>query len=80
MKYTYDPIADAINITFKKSRVDKSEEVAPGVILDFDKKGRLLYLEILDVSKRFKTKNLSGHSFIPLRYPAKRVRELVSSK
>lgn len=80
MKYTYDPIADAISITFKKGRVDKSEEVAPGVILDFDKKGLLLYLEILDVSRKFKTKNLSGHSFIPLRYSMKRARELVSSK
>ena len=53
MKYTYDYIADAINIVFQAGKVFETREVAPGVMIDFDKKGVPLYLEILDARKRF---------------------------
>lgn len=53
INYTYDPMADAMSITLKKGKVEKTEEVAPGVLIDFDKKGTPLYIEILDARKRF---------------------------
>lgn len=53
MKYTYDQVADAINIVFQSGKVSETREVAPGVMIDFDKKGTPLYLEILDARKRF---------------------------
>lgn len=80
MKYTYDPMADAINITLKRGRVSKTHEVAPGVMLDFDKKGVLLYVEILDASRRLKNKNLGEIEFEPLHYSRKEARELVGVK
>jgi len=52
MKYTYDPMADAVNISFTKGRVARTDEIAPGAILDFDRKGNLLSMEVLDASKR----------------------------
>ena len=53
MKYTYDQVADAIDIVFQAGKVFETREVAPGVMMDFDKRGTPLYLEILDAHKRF---------------------------
>lgn len=67
MKYTYDPMADAISIIFRKGRVAETREVADGVLLDVDSKEKPLYLEILDVRKRFgreRIGNLSLRSFL----------------
>jgi uncharacterized protein YuzE len=48
---TYDPEADAIAVRFKPegSKYAESEEVAPGVILDFDAEGRVIGVELLSV-------------------------------
>lgn len=52
MEITYDPKADALNITFKKGRVAKTVEIAPEINLDLDKKGKPLYLEIIGASEK----------------------------
>lgn len=52
MKIIYDPIADALSITFRKGRVKKTLEIAPEVVLDVDAGGRPLYLEILGARKK----------------------------
>ena len=54
MKATYDPLADAVSIIFKRGKVARTKEVSRGVLLDVDKNDTPLYLEILDASKRFK--------------------------
>lgn len=54
MNITYDPVADALNIVFRKGRVAETKEVSEGILLDVDKKENPLYLEVLDASKRFK--------------------------
>lgn len=52
MEITYDPKADALNITFKKGRATKTVEIAPEINLDLDKKGKPLYLEIIGASEK----------------------------
>ena len=52
MKITYDPHADAINITFKEGKVKKTLEIAPEINLDVDSKSRPLYLEIIGASEK----------------------------
>ena len=52
MKIKYDSKADAMNIIFQKGKYDISKEVADGIIIDIGKKGKIVSIEILDVSKR----------------------------
>jgi uncharacterized protein YuzE len=51
MRITYDEKSDALYIAFGEGPATV-QEVAEGVALDWDKEGKLLGIEILDVSKR----------------------------
>ena len=52
MKITYDPDVDVLRILFSNTPIEESDEDKPGVILDYDKDGNIVGLEILDASKR----------------------------
>jgi Uncharacterized conserved small protein len=52
MKVTIDPEADALYMRLSDTRIHDSEEVKPGVILDYDEKNNLIGIEILRVSER----------------------------
>ncbi len=52
MKVEYDPKADAMYIRLIAGTVVDSDEVRPGVVFDFDAEGRVLGIEMLDVSLR----------------------------
>jgi uncharacterized protein YuzE len=53
MKVFYDSHTDTLSVILKDNVADhESEEDKPGVILDYDKEGNLISLEILDASKR----------------------------
>ncbi len=57
MKITYDPYADAINITFQEGKVSETLEIAPEINLDLDKKGHPLYLEIIGAREKLGKSN-----------------------
>ncbi len=52
MKVTYDPETDVLRIIFSSTRIEESDEDKPGVILDYDKDGNIVGMEVLDASKR----------------------------
>lgn len=52
MKIVYDPAVDILQIYFSYAEVDESDEDKPGIILDYDKDGNIVGMEILDASKR----------------------------
>lgn len=54
MRTSYDPEADAMFVWFGPEgvRSAETEEVAPGVMLDFDDTGDVIGIEILYVSQR----------------------------
>jgi len=52
VKVTYDPEVDVLSILLSDAPVEESDEDKPGVILDYDRSGNMVALEILDASKR----------------------------
>lgn len=53
MKLEYDPQVDAAYITLVDGKVAESEELRPGIVVDFDAENRVVGIEILNVRKQF---------------------------
>ena len=51
MKTTYDSEADALYVRFAETPIVDSDEVADGVVLDFDSDGKIVAVEFLKASK-----------------------------
>ena len=51
MKAHYDPDADALAINWSDAPIEESDEVEPGVILDYDSNGNVIGVEVLEASK-----------------------------
>ena len=57
MKITYDKIADAMYIYLNKAtKVFKTVKMTDKLLVDLDKEGKLLGIEILDASSQIKQK------------------------
>jgi uncharacterized protein YuzE len=52
MKVKYDKEVDILYISFSDNPVVESEEDKPGVILDYDAKGSITGIEVLNASKQ----------------------------
>lgn len=52
MKIEYDPEVDALYVRLNDRTIVESEEVQPGIILDFDDSGKVAGVEVLNASKR----------------------------
>lgn len=52
MKIIYDKETDTLSIILRDGKVAASDEAPPGMILDYDKSGRLVSIEILDASEQ----------------------------
>ena len=52
MKLKIDHKSDALYLRLDDSKIIESEEVAPGVVLDFDKKSQVVGVEVLHLSQR----------------------------
>jgi uncharacterized protein YuzE len=52
MRVHFDEQADAVYVRLDETPIVESEEVQPGVILDFDKSRQVIGVEILGVKKR----------------------------
>ncbi len=52
MRMRVDHGADAVYLNLTDRPIKESEEVADGIVIDYDAEGRLVGIEILDASKR----------------------------
>ncbi|MEB3755898.1 MAG: DUF2283 domain-containing protein [Desulfurococcales archaeon] len=52
IRVSYDRVADALYIKLKDDKIVDSDEVAPGVIVDFNDKGEIVGIEVLGFSHR----------------------------
>jgi uncharacterized protein YuzE len=51
MKVEYDPQTDTLTISLREAKIRESDEVRPGVIVDFGEDGAVVRFEILDASR-----------------------------
>ena len=51
VRVEYDDKADAMYIWLRRAKYDVSEELAENVVIDLDKNGRIIGIEVLDASK-----------------------------
>jgi uncharacterized protein YuzE len=58
MKIEYSKEADALYVYFKEEFVATSREIEEGVVIDFDREGQLVGIEVLDVSRRYKMSDI----------------------
>lgn len=54
MKVIYDKETDTLSIILSDSKVAVSDEAREGLVLDYDRAGRLVSLELFDASERVK--------------------------
>ena len=52
MKIRYDKEADALYIDLLDLSYMESEEIAPGIIVDYSKDGRIVGIEVLNASQK----------------------------
>lgn len=52
MKTSYDRVVDALYVHFSAHPAVESEEIAPGIMFDFDADNRLVGIEVLNAKTR----------------------------
>ncbi len=63
MKLFMDKEADALYLRLDDSRIVESEEVSPGVVLDFNERNEVVGVEMLYLSRRVSTVDLSEFQY-----------------
>ena len=64
MKLNVDKEADALYLRLDDSPIVESEEVSPGVVLDYNESNEVVGVEMLHLSKRSSRLNLSALQFV----------------
>lgn len=59
MEITYDKEADAVYIELRKGEFAKNKKIDDFTIVDLDKDGKILGIELLSVSKRLPRESLA---------------------
>ncbi len=59
MEISYDKEADALYIEFRKGEFAKNKKIDDFTIIDLDKEGNILGIELLEVSRRIPIESLS---------------------
>ena len=62
MDFSFDKVADVLYIRFKEEDVEESDELAPGIIVDYSKSKQIIGLEIIN----FNSRNYDLNSLIKL--------------
>ena len=60
MNINYDKIADAIYMTLRKGKVAKTVEMEERLVVDVDKKGNILGIELLDAGNQLQKNMRNG--------------------
>jgi len=71
MKLKIDEQADALYLTLSDAPASESEEISPGIIMDYDAEGRVVGIEMLHLSSRSPIADLRRWQFesVPAKEP-----------
>ncbi|KOR31866.1 hypothetical protein TI05_10900 [Achromatium sp. WMS3] len=58
MKLEFDPIADTAYFEISSLEVETTKEIEPGIIVDYDKNGHVVGIEVLSIHNRAKTESI----------------------
>ena len=63
MKLQIDKQADALYLRLDDSKIIESQEIIPGIVLDYNEMDQVVGIEVLSLSKRTPTLNVSQLEF-----------------
>ncbi|MGE0875308.1 MAG: DUF2283 domain-containing protein [Burkholderiales bacterium] len=63
MKMQYDEKADALYLRLDESKVVDSQEVRPGIVLDYNAENQVIGIEVLQLKRRVPTADLKQLQF-----------------
>ena len=63
MRISYDEKTDALYVRLKETPYYQSDELKEGILLDYDKKGNLVGIEILDASGYLSQEELASLTY-----------------
>jgi len=63
MKMQYDEKADALYLRLDDSKVVDSQEVRPGIVLDYNSENQVVGIEVLQLKRRVPTADLKKVQF-----------------
>ena len=61
MKAHYDPQSDILYLRLNPAEIEESNELADGIVADYDKKGNIVALEFWDATERCDDPRLLEH-------------------
>lgn len=59
MRVKVDMESDALYFRLCEEPIENSEEIVPGIIIDYDKEGKVVGIEVLGIKGRFPVEELS---------------------
>ncbi|MDN3511252.1 MAG: DUF2283 domain-containing protein [Candidatus Jettenia sp. CY-1] len=71
MKIRYSHEADALYIGFKNTKIENTDELTEDIIVDYDKDGNIVGIEVLDASQHVDIKNIN----VSIEYDEKSVKQ-----
>jgi uncharacterized protein YuzE len=63
MKLSIDETADALYLQLINKNVLESEEIVPGIVVDYDENGEIIGVEVLHLTKRLNPVDLLDFQF-----------------
>jgi uncharacterized protein YuzE len=63
MRLHYDEKADALYLRLDDSKIEESQEVQPGIVLDFNAQRQVVAIEVLRLKERFPSADVKRLQF-----------------
>jgi len=52
MRVIFDPATDTLSLIFREDKIAESDEIKEGIVIDYNKDGKIVSMEILDASEQ----------------------------